>query len=736
MANFTPVLGDYKELKPFRFWCQKVLPLVYDDSLSYYELLCKVVEYLNMTMEDVDTLHDDVTNLHEAYVELQGFVNDYFDNLDVQEEINNKLDEMVTSGTLVQILTPTIADEVGDWLNEHLTPTTPTIDNTLTVSGAGADSKVVGDKFKTCLKSSKTFVDSENVSEYSVLTSLPVNEVFFYGNSALPSVTDKPEFTDGFTAFIINYNEVTKSGATLFCINNVTNEIALRTGRTSGGSIVWNDFVYIDRENVKSSKIFVDSSNVSNYNKLSEIDVNKIYFYGVSALPSVLDKPAFSGGFLAMIIGYNPKTYSGSTEICIESATGNMAFRNASMSDNTVIWTDWVYSYPTQNLFDESTLTEGKVLNFNGVETQTAFTSSYAITDYIPCKYGDLIHLPYVNGNNFATICAYDENKNFLWSFRGYNGINPTEVLDSQDIRIPDRRVKYFRYTVSPNSIYPWNQIVIYTEPSCDNDDYDMILRVNQIEYAGPLLFGKLIDAINYVNDYNLQDRVIEIYAPNYQVANDFTEEYYASIPRLSVANVYAGYILKNNVTIKGIGNTRLTFNYTGDYYNNVADNFSIFNVAGNCNLENLRIIAQNCKYAIHDDIGASGLSSIPMFHFTMKNCSVTHNGISESADYQYPCCIGGGCYSGSKHIIENCIFNNLGWSSDISYHDTASSRTGIQSVIIITGCYFYKRIRLADMSSESGDNILALLNNTSTASANTVGSHFDLLTFNNAIRG
>ena len=47
-ANFTPQLGDYKTLQPFRYWCQKVLPLVYDDSLSYYELLCKVVDYLKM----------------------------------------------------------------------------------------------------------------------------------------------------------------------------------------------------------------------------------------------------------------------------------------------------------------------------------------------------------------------------------------------------------------------------------------------------------------------------------------------------------------------------------------------------------------------------------------------------------------------------------------------------------------------------------------------------------------
>jgi hypothetical protein len=104
--NNTPNLGEYTELTPFRYWCQKVLPLVYDDSLSYYELLCKVVDYLNKTMHDVETLHGDVVSLHTAYVELQSYVNDYFDNLDVQKEINNKLDKMASDGSLSTIIAP------------------------------------------------------------------------------------------------------------------------------------------------------------------------------------------------------------------------------------------------------------------------------------------------------------------------------------------------------------------------------------------------------------------------------------------------------------------------------------------------------------------------------------------------------------------------------------------------------------------------------------------------------
>lgn len=103
-VNFSPSLEPYKETGSFRFWCQKVLPLVYDDSLSYYELLCKVVKYLKDVISNIDRLRDDIDNLLKAYNMLQEYVNNYFDNLDVQEEINNKLDQMAENGVLQEIL--------------------------------------------------------------------------------------------------------------------------------------------------------------------------------------------------------------------------------------------------------------------------------------------------------------------------------------------------------------------------------------------------------------------------------------------------------------------------------------------------------------------------------------------------------------------------------------------------------------------------------------------------------
>ena len=95
---------------PFRFWCQKILPAVYDDSLSYYELLCKVVDYLNKVMED------DI-NVVNLVNELEEFVNNYFNNLDVQEEINNKLDAMAEDGSLLALIEPYL-QPIVDQLHE------------------------------------------------------------------------------------------------------------------------------------------------------------------------------------------------------------------------------------------------------------------------------------------------------------------------------------------------------------------------------------------------------------------------------------------------------------------------------------------------------------------------------------------------------------------------------------------------------------------------------------------
>lgn len=130
-ANFSPEFLNYNNKGTFVFWAQKVIPLVYDNSLSYYETLCKVVDYLNNVIENVETTEDNLNALKEAYDLLQGYVNTYFDNLDVQEEINNKLDELVAQGYFANFFTNFVTPEqygaVGDGITDDTVAITAAI---------------------------------------------------------------------------------------------------------------------------------------------------------------------------------------------------------------------------------------------------------------------------------------------------------------------------------------------------------------------------------------------------------------------------------------------------------------------------------------------------------------------------------------------------------------------------------------------------------------------------------
>lgn len=104
--NFIPELQPYKKISPFRLYVKSNFPFIENtyESLDNYGLYCKVVEYLNKVIANENTVETNVQALYNAFVELNTYVSNYFDNLDVQEEINNKLDDMVEQGTLQEII--------------------------------------------------------------------------------------------------------------------------------------------------------------------------------------------------------------------------------------------------------------------------------------------------------------------------------------------------------------------------------------------------------------------------------------------------------------------------------------------------------------------------------------------------------------------------------------------------------------------------------------------------------
>lgn len=107
---------NISQFSPFVTFCQHIIPLAYDESMSYYETLCALRDYLvNTVIPAVNNNADAVTELQESYTnfiktinnkvsELESYMDNYFKNLDVQTEINNKLDEMAKSGELTEII--------------------------------------------------------------------------------------------------------------------------------------------------------------------------------------------------------------------------------------------------------------------------------------------------------------------------------------------------------------------------------------------------------------------------------------------------------------------------------------------------------------------------------------------------------------------------------------------------------------------------------------------------------
>lgn len=81
-------------LETFKFWCFKVLPLVYDDSLSYYEVLCKVVDYINNLIEQDKVFGNEIDKLKQELSVVQKWI-DNFDTSYAEEIIKQYIATMI-----------------------------------------------------------------------------------------------------------------------------------------------------------------------------------------------------------------------------------------------------------------------------------------------------------------------------------------------------------------------------------------------------------------------------------------------------------------------------------------------------------------------------------------------------------------------------------------------------------------------------------------------------------------
>ena len=360
MVNYIPEFQGYSGRGAFRYWCQKVLPLVYDDSLSYYELLNKMVVYLNNTIEDVAKAEGNIDSLLTAYTQLQGFVNDYFDNLDVQEEINNKLDEMAESGELSDLLEPFIPDLITAWLNEHITPTTPIVDNTLSITGAAADAKVTGDEIAKAIKS-LTYISHDELKGYTTANDFPNNSVICIGSNVLDTdIANLPLY--GVLSYVITTSyEPTASSKCQLYLGVTYFAMRVKTANTWGS---WK----ISANNEDALKYALQD--LSNYNSLAELPVNIVTL--ANNTQEFTDFPEDTTSGVVFNMQYN-SNYMVQFFICFQTGKIRIWWRIVDKRDNSA-YTPWI---GLANLEEINSLAENKA-----DKTEILRYSAYDLSSY------------------------------------------------------------------------------------------------------------------------------------------------------------------------------------------------------------------------------------------------------------------------------------------------------------------------------------------------------------------
>lgn len=187
-ANFFPDVPVYPEMGTFQPVYGKFDLTTYIQGASDYEIMAFLVGKYNACLEAYGTVTKLSTETVQAAHQLQDWINTWFTNLDVQQELNNKIDSMVADGSFSTLLHQTFDAQINQqttnavtaWLVANVTPTgsAVVVDKSLSIEGAAADAKKVGDTtFRTDIN---VYADYIARAPYDDLNTLPANKTVMY----------------------------------------------------------------------------------------------------------------------------------------------------------------------------------------------------------------------------------------------------------------------------------------------------------------------------------------------------------------------------------------------------------------------------------------------------------------------------------------------------------------------------------------------------------------------------
>ena len=206
---------DINTLKPFTRFCCSIgaIPASYLVAMSYEEQLLWLCDYLqNTVIPTVNNNGEAVAELQGLYVELKNYVDNYLKNLDVQNEINIKLDEMASDGTLSNLLLPIVNETVKPLQNDVNVLTLKYNELNSKVNSYVSGNPIIVDSTEEMTDTSKIYVLSSNghIYYYDDVSKTFIDSNLTYSNDLTNYLGTKSNI-DGLDN-TYNLNDLTETG--------------------------------------------------------------------------------------------------------------------------------------------------------------------------------------------------------------------------------------------------------------------------------------------------------------------------------------------------------------------------------------------------------------------------------------------------------------------------------------------------------------------------------------------
>lgn len=175
-------------------------------------------------------------------------------------------------------------------------------------------------------------------------------------------------------------------------------------------------------------------------------------------------------------------------------------------------------------------------------------------------------------------------------------------------------------------------------------------------------------------------EKIVKVYGGTYDIYNEYGGDTFANSIASGTNWRTVSVVVPNNTKIIGIG--YVTLRMTPTSINSIAGGLlSPLNISGNVEVENIHIIASNCRYGIH--IEGSGLSEFNNAKYILKNVSVVIEEATQGIKRNYVPCMGIGLNGNCSLILDGCKLTSNVNDRCIFLHDNTFDLDVSPNVII-----------------------------------------------------